>query len=448
MSERGPVVAFFPEGAFGPTNNCVAIGHALQRRGARVVFVVEESFAGTLAAQGFGERLVRLGPAPETPEEPGQFWRDFVRETAPHLREPTIDQVASFVLPVWRSLVDGARHVEPRLAEIFAELQPDVIVEDNVVGFPAVSAAGVPWARIVSCNPLEVDDPALPPAFSGYAVGDAAGASAFRAEYRRRCGGLQAELADWNARRGGEPIPTGDAVPGDGMPPFIAESPWLNVALYPEAVDYARSRPLGPTWHRIGSSIRPAPGPWAAPASLPGDGPLVYVSMGSLGSADPDLVGRLLDALGGTRFRVVMSLGPQADEVVAGRLTLPPNVVGAEYLPQPAILPAVDAVVTHAGNNTFTECLHHGRPMVAMPLFWDQHDNARRVAELGLGHRLDAYRSSGADLVAALDDLLADTGRRDRLASIARTVQADPGPERAATLILRLAETREPVTVA
>ena len=46
-------IVFFPEGAFGPTNNCVGIGTVLRERGHRVVFVVEESFAGTLEAKGF-----------------------------------------------------------------------------------------------------------------------------------------------------------------------------------------------------------------------------------------------------------------------------------------------------------------------------------------------------------------------------------------------------------
>ena len=41
-------VVFFPEGAVGPTNNCVGMGTVLARRGHRVVFVVEESFAGDL----------------------------------------------------------------------------------------------------------------------------------------------------------------------------------------------------------------------------------------------------------------------------------------------------------------------------------------------------------------------------------------------------------------
>src|SRR5881392_153696 len=130
MSE-GPTIVFFPEGAFGPTNNCVGIGQVLRERGARVVFVVEESFAGTLQAQGFEEALMRLKPAPEVPEAAGQFWKDFVRETAPEFRKPTLEQLEGFILPVWQELVDGARYVDERLREIFTELRPDVIVEDN-----------------------------------------------------------------------------------------------------------------------------------------------------------------------------------------------------------------------------------------------------------------------------------------------------------------------------
>ena len=79
-------VVFFPEGAYGPTNNCVGIGQVLVERGHRVVFVIEESFAGSLEAQGFEERLMRLGPPAEVEEEPGQFWKDFIRDTAPVFR--------------------------------------------------------------------------------------------------------------------------------------------------------------------------------------------------------------------------------------------------------------------------------------------------------------------------------------------------------------------------
>ena len=101
-------VVFFPEGAFGPTNNCVGIANVLRQRGHRVVFVVEESFAGTLAAKGFEERLMRLQAPPEVPEEPGQFWKDFIRDTAPHFRKSTTQQLESLILPIWEQLVSGA----------------------------------------------------------------------------------------------------------------------------------------------------------------------------------------------------------------------------------------------------------------------------------------------------------------------------------------------------
>ncbi len=35
-------IVFFPEGAYGPTNNCAGIGSVLRARGHRVVFIVEE----------------------------------------------------------------------------------------------------------------------------------------------------------------------------------------------------------------------------------------------------------------------------------------------------------------------------------------------------------------------------------------------------------------------
>jgi UDP:flavonoid glycosyltransferase YjiC (YdhE family) len=114
VSVEASTIVFFPEGAFGPTNNCVGIGDVLRRRGHRVVFIVEESFAGTLEAQGFEERLMRLTPPPETEEAPGQFWKDFIRDTAPVFRTSAEEQLADFIAPTFQALVDGAKYVDER----------------------------------------------------------------------------------------------------------------------------------------------------------------------------------------------------------------------------------------------------------------------------------------------------------------------------------------------
>jgi glycosyltransferase, MGT family len=429
-------IVFFPEGAFGPTNNCLGIGQILRARGHRVVFVVEESFTGTLEAKGFEERLIRLGPKPEVEESPGQFWIDFIRDTAPVFRKPTIEQLGEFMAPTWRALVDGAMYVHPRLTEIIDELAPDVVVEDNVVGFPALAASGRPWVRIVSCNPAELKDPAVPPFSSGYPAADRGDWPAFLAEVDRTHRDLWTEFEAFCRDHGDHGLRYGPLGPD-----FISQSPWLNLYSYPAEADYARQRPLGPTWHRLGSSVRAADTSWALPEHLRArDGALIYLSLGSLGSADVGLMQRLVDLLATTEHRVIVSKGPLADQIA-----LYDNQTGEGFLPQPAILPQVDLVITHGGNNTVTEAFHHGKPMIVLPLFWDQVDNAQRIDETGFGRRLATYDFRQAELTDAIDELLADTTLAARLAAVSRRLRADSGTVRAADLIERVARTGQPI---
>jgi MGT family glycosyltransferase len=430
-------IVFFPEGAFGPTNNCVGIGQILRARGHRVVFTVEESFAGTLEAKGFEERLMRLGPPPAEPEVPGQFWIDFIRDTAPVFRKPTIEQLGEFMAPTWRALLDGAMYVQPRLAEILDELGPDVVVEDNVVGFPALVASGRPWVRIVSCNPAELKDPAVPPFSSGYAAGERGDWPAFLAEVERTHRDMWAEFDAFCREQGDAGLRHGPLGPD-----FIGESAWLNLYAYPAEADYARDRPLGPTWHRIDSSVRATDEIWTLPEHLrSGDGALIYLSLGSLGSADVGLMQRLVDLLATTEHRVIVSKGPLADQI-----TLHDNQTGEGFLPQPAIMPQVDLVITHGGNNTVTEAFHHGLPMIVLPLFWDQVDNAQRIDETGFGRRLATYDFRDEELTDAIDELLADRSLAGRLAAMSERIRASSGTARAADLIERVALTGRPVT--
>ena len=438
MADRKTIV-FFPEGAHGPTNNCVGIGDILRRKGHRVVFVVEESFAGTLVAKGFDERLMRLGPPPGPdvePEVPGQFWIDFIRDTAPVFRKPTIEQLGEFIAPTFQALIDGAKFVDQRLREIFDELDPDAIVEDNVVAFPALAASGRPWARISSCNPAEIRDPAVPPFSSGYPVADRSGWPVFLEEVRRTHADMWADFDAFCRERGAPGLTYGP----DG-PDFIAESPFLNLSLYPAEADYPRERPLVATWHRLDSCVRATDVAWTLPDHLAKRrGALIYLSLGSLGSADVGLMQQLVDTLGRTEHRVIVSKGPLADQI-----HLYDNMTGEGFLPQPAILPQVDLVITHGGNNTVTESFHHGKPMVVLPLFWDQVDNAQRIAETGFGARLAAYDHAPGDLTGAIGRLLADRSLANRLAAVSARLKRESGTAKAADLIERLAVTGQPV---
>jgi UDP:flavonoid glycosyltransferase YjiC (YdhE family) len=252
-------VLFMPESAYGPTNNCIGLGDVLRRRGHRVVFAAEASWKGRLAALGFEEDLVDLAPPANEEQEAGQFWTDFIRDTAPEFRKPTIEQLRTFLLPTWRALVDGAVYVEDQLQAILDRTHPDVIVEDNVVGFAALVTHGAPFVRIMSCNPLEMTGPDVPPTFSGYSSEDRSGWDEFRAEFDRSHRELWTTFDEWMRSRGAPPLPELE---------FIHRSDVLNLYLYPAEVDYVDRRPLPPTWQRLDSSVRTTDEPFELPDEL------------------------------------------------------------------------------------------------------------------------------------------------------------------------------------
>jgi UDP:flavonoid glycosyltransferase YjiC (YdhE family) len=116
-------------------------------------------------------------------------------------------------------------------------------------------------------------------------------------------------------------------------------------------------------------------------------------------------------------------------------------MVGAEFLPQTTVIAQVDAVITHGGNNTTTECLHFGKPMILLPLFWDQYDNAQRMDETGFGVRLPTYTFSEEQLRAALARVL-DVDVRGKAERVGAQIRTRDGLRRGAHVIEQIARAR------
>ncbi|KAM3961543.1 UDP-glycosyltransferase UGT5-like [Aphomia sociella] len=111
---------------------------------------------------------------------------------------------------------------------------------------------------------------------------------------------------------------------------------------------------------------------------------VIYISFGSLlraATAPLDKLQAIIDALSLLPQRVIWKW---EKESLPGN---PKNIYLSKWLPQNDILahPNVLAFYSHCGLLGTTEAIHHGVPIVAMPIFGDQPANAAAVEESGFG---------------------------------------------------------------
>jgi len=146
---------------------------------------------------------------------------------------------------------------------------------------------------------------------------------------------------------------------------------------------------------------------------------------------------------------IVVALGPQADALSG--LRVPPNACTADFLPQVDVLrEGVAVFLTHGGQNSFTEALAHGTPLVVCPGFSDQIVNSRKAVALGVGLKVDRPNPEfGAAAVAAaqycndvgraLQEVLAEPRFRAAAEGCAEQLASAGGVDRAVELLLGVA---------
>lgn len=79
-------------------------------------------------------------------------------------------------------------------------------------------------------------------------------------------------------------------------------------------------------------------------------------------------------------------------------------------MPQDDILahPNIKMFITHAGKGGIAEAQYHGVPMVALPVFADQHGNAKKMVAAGYGQQLELLTLSEDALRVAVVDVLSN----------------------------------------
>jgi UDP:flavonoid glycosyltransferase YjiC (YdhE family) len=116
------------------------------------------------------------------------------------------------------------------------------------------------------------------------------------------------------------------------------------------------------------------------------DAPLVYVTFGTvLGymTIAADVFRAAVEAVAALDARVLLTVGHRFDR--AALRDLPEHVHVENWVDQSRVLREADVVVCHGGSGTVLGALGASVPLVVVPLFADQFENARRVASVGAG---------------------------------------------------------------
>jgi MGT family glycosyltransferase len=418
-------IAFFPEAAYGPALNSVGIAQAVEARGHKAVFLSDPGFVDVYKGYNFEAYPVNLSE-PMPPEKMAKFWEDFINGHIPNFRKSPYDQVDNYVKDCWTAIVDSAKWAQKDLPGVLAKIKPDVICVDNVILFPAIKQFGVPWVRVISCSENEIEDENIPPHLSGCGENDHACHQAYRNHFNDVIKPIHDDFNEFLKSTNEAPYPIGQ---------FFEASPYLNVLLYPESVKFKRKHPLDPNrFQYLEGCVRKEAAYTVPTFAKNNDGPLIYVSFGSLGAGDTELLKRVIAAIGNSPYRALVNVGGYEDQYS----DVPPNVITASWFPQPSVIPQVDAAIHHGGNNSFTECLFFGKPAIIMPYVWDGHDNATRVEETGHGFKMPRYDWTEADLLGKLNACLTNPSMKAKLAATSKHMQSQNGPEKAADLLEKL----------
>jgi MGT family glycosyltransferase len=425
----GKTIVLYPEAAFGPALNCVGIAQQLKAMGHNPVFVCDRGFKGVFEKYGFEENLVDMSGG-MSDEEIANFWATFIAGHLPHFRLSPIEQLPTYVIPVWEAIVDSAIISHEGLTEHLKRIKPDVVCVDNVILFPAIKKYGKPWIRIISCSENEVPDPDIPPHLSGCSEGDHAGYKAFEDRFLALVKPTHDRFNEFLKKVGHPTYPLGE---------FFETSPHMNLLLYPRQLQFNRRNPLDPARFQYLEGCVRAEGTYTVPSfAQQNDTPLVYVSFGSLGAADVDLYKRMIALFGTLPYRFLMNVGDYLDRYS----DVPGNVHLDKWYPQPAVLPHVDLFIHHGGNNSFNEALYFGKPAIIMPYCWDGLDNATRIDDTGYGAKLPRYTWTDDQLWSTIERLITDEAMKARLAEVSRSMQAAKGTEKAAGIIADIATRR------
>lgn len=114
---------------------------------------------------------------------------------------------------------------------------------------------------------------------------------------------------------------------------------------------------------------------------------------------------------------------------------IPDNFIVCKQIPQLKLIPLMDAVVCHGGHNTVCEALSYAKPLVVLPVAYDQSYVASTVVDSGSGIRLNFNRFKAQQLKDAVNKVLYDKKYSENAQTVQKSFEEAGGVTKAVKLL-------------
>ena len=384
-------IVFFCIPAHGHTNPTLNLVRELTARGHRVVYYSYDEFR---------EKIEDAG---------AEFISCNGNDAQLHLTKEEGAKIGADLALSTRVLVDTTLSLDEPVCRAMERLKPDCIVADSMAvwGKAVAKKLGIPFVCSTTTFAFNKESAKIMPHSLRETLSMILSLGKVNAQVKR-------------LRQAGYPVKSVlDLIGSDeSVPTVVYTSPLFQpcAETFPEHFAF------------VGPSIRPARSQVAKTGEK-----LVYISMGTVNNDMLPLYRACVQAVKGTLWQVILSVGDQVDREELG--TLPDNVAVFSSVDQIAVLQKADVFLTHCGMNSASEGLYFGVPLVMLPQTSEQSGVAVRAEQLGAGLRL---RKTTPDAIrAALEKAMDDPSYRENAEKIGASFRASGGAKAAADCIER-----------
>lgn len=201
--------------------------------------------------------------------------------------------------------------------------------------------------------------------------------------------------------------------------------------------DFPRQAPP-PGYHAVGP-LRAPVAQVMPELGLSEQRPFVFASLGTLQGQRRALLSRIARACQRQNVQVLIAHCGGLTEREAEALRVPGEVWVTGFAPQQAVLERADAVISHAGLNTALDACAAGKPVLALPIAFDQPGVAARLVHAGAGLKASPRWASSRTLGNLLRRLLDEPAFAVNARRLGAELASAGGASRAADVIEQVA---------